>query len=223
MNIKEVVDRIIVEADVNPAEYTVEARLADVNSEYIILVEKAMQIGSIEPISNAEVLDEVFSIVEGSNTHLRTIKDVPIQRVDYRFDGDSRWCRLELDQTRAINTWCCKDKCCDIRFFVNEKQIFIENGRPGEIRVTYVHGNVPLFTMGDYENINPPELDWLPVVFHDLVWLRPALYQAQYYKTNRVNALETRIERLQTLFDNHYGRNAVKNSQISTDEPINYR
>ena len=64
MNIKQIVDKITKEADINPREYTVADRIVDVNSEYLMLVEKARQIGSIEPISNAETFTEILNDIE---------------------------------------------------------------------------------------------------------------------------------------------------------------
>lgn len=213
MNIKTIVDKIPKEADINPSEYTVEDRIIDVNSEYLKLIEKATQIGSIEPISGAESLVETFSIVEGSNTHLREIKDVPVERVDYRAEGATKWCRMDRDQSRAVNVFC----GCGIKFFANEKQIMIEQGRPGEVRVTYVHGDVTTFTLADYNAGNPPSPTWLPEVYHDLLWLYPALKMARFYKTNRVNGLIEMIAPLQTMFNNRYGRNATQNSKFKTE------
>ena len=214
MNIKEIVDKIPKEADINPNEYVVTDRIADVNSRLLILIEKANQIGSNQPMkSETENIFETFSIVSGSNTLTRTIKDVPILRVDYRPNNTSKWCRLDMDKTRAINTWA----YCDIKFFANEKQVFVENGQAGEVRITYTRGGVTLFTLADYNNATPPSPDMIPVEFHDLLWLYPSLRQARIYKKDRVDGLEAEIKELQTLFDNHYGRNAVTDSMFVTE------
>lgn len=213
MNIKEIVDKIPKEADVNPSEYTVADRVADVNSRLLILVAKASQIGSKEPMNDGEDISETFNIVDGSNTLTRTIENVPILRVDWRPNNLSRWCRLDLDPTRGINTWA----YCDIKFFANEKEIFIENGRAGEVRVTYARGAVTLFTVADYSAIPAPSPDILPLEFHDLLWLYPALRQARIYKKDRVAGLEAEVNELQTLFNNHYGRNAVNESKFRTE------
>lgn len=213
MTIKEIVDKIPKEADINPSEYTVADRVADVNSRFLILVARASQIGSKEPMNDGEDISEIFNIVDGSNTLARTIENVPILRVDWRPDNTSRWCRLDLDKTRGINTWA----YCDIKFFANEKEIFIENGRVGEIRVTYARGAVTLFTVADYSATPAPSPDILPIEFHDLLWLYPALRQARIYKKDRVAGLEAEVKELQELFDNHYGRNAVNESKFRTE------
>lgn len=219
MNIKDIVDKIPKEADINPAEYTVPDRLVDVNSIARQLREKSIQIGSKEPMSNEEPISETFTIVQGSNTLTRTIKDSPIFRVDFKATGATRWCRLDLDESRGINTWC----GCEITFFANEKQVFVENGRAGDIRITYVMGSIADFDMADYLDYNPPSPDWLPEAFHDLLWLYPALDQANYYKKDRVPRLEAKLNNLQTLFNNRYKRNAITTSQIKTDSPPNNR
>lgn len=213
MNIKQIVDKIPKEADINPNEYVVADRIDDVNSRLLILIERANQIGSNQPMNDGEDISEDFTVVAGSNAFDRTIKNVPILRVDWRPNNTSRWCRLELDKTRAINTWA----YCDIKFFANEKEIFIENGRAGELRVTYSRGEVTLFTVADYNNVTPPSPDILPIEFHDLLWLYPALRQARIYKEDRVAGLEAEVNELQELFDNHYGRNASTESKFRVE------
>lgn len=214
MNIKQIVDKIPKEADINPAEYTVADRISDVNSQYLQLIEKARQIGSIEPISGVETFTESFAIVAGANTLTRTIKDIPIERIDYKPTGASKFRRVNRDISRSLNTW----QCLGMKFFANEKQIFIENGLAGDIRVTYIGGNVTTFTESDYNAGTPPTPTFLPEVFHDLLWLHPALTQAQYYKTDRVNGLTDKVTKLQNLFDNRYGRNAVQTSRFQTGD-----
>ena len=214
MNIKQIVDKIPKEADINPNEYVVADRIDDINSRLLILVERANQKGSKEPMNDGEDVSEDFTVVSGSNTFDRTIKNVPIQRVDWRPNNTSRWCRLDLDKTRAINTWA----YCDIKFFANEKEIFIENGRAGELRVTYSRGTVTLFTVADYSATPAPSPDILPIEFHDLLWLYPALRQARIYKKDRVAGLEVEVKELQELFDNHYGRNASTDSKFRVEK-----
>lgn len=214
MNIKQIVDKIPKEADINPNEYVVADRIDDINSRLLILVERANQIGSNQPMNDDGDISEDFTVVAGSNTFDRTIKNVPIQRVDWRPNNTSRWCRLDLDKTRAINTWA----YCDIKFFANEKEIFIENGRAGELRVTYSRGTVTLFTVADYSATPAPSPDILPIEFHDLLWLYPALRQARIYKKDRVAGLEVEVKELQELFDNHYGRNASTDSKFRVEK-----
>lgn len=214
MNIKTIVDKIVKEADIQAANYSVADRLTDVNSIYLRLVEKAVQIGSKIPISKAEANSETFDVVDGSQTFTRTIKNAPIQRVDFMPSGGSYYEKVDEDNSRQINGFCLGDT----RFFANEKQIFVEGGRPGTLRVTYARGNVVLFTQADYDNVLPPSPDWLPEEFHDLLWLKPATRQAKFYKKDRAGALEDETNEVQALFDNHYGRNAVHDGQIMTDE-----
>lgn len=214
MNIKEIVDKALKESDVQAQDWIVADRLVDVNSEYRIRVEKSVQIGSKVPASSKEAVSETFSVVEGSNTFDRTITDVPVVRVDFMPTGSSRYERVTRDQSRMINGWCFGD----IKGFFDEKRVFIENGVGGTLRVTYGRGALTTFDMDDYEDEDPPSPDFLPEVFHPLLWLRPALRQARFYKTDRVKGLEEEVLRLETLFDNHYGRDAVLDSQIVTDE-----
>lgn len=221
--IKYLVDKIVKEADINPREYTVEDRIDDINQKYLELIEKAVQIGSTEPISGAEVVSETFTTVQGSNTFTRTLKDIPLFRVDFMPTGGSRYCRISEDQSRGINVWCCKKGCCCITFFADEKRIFVEDARPGTIRLTYARGAITTFTVGDYESLTPPSPVWLPETFQKLLWLEPATVMAEYYKKDRAVALRNQLTKLETLFENHYRRNAQWNQEVCTDSGPNYR
>ena len=223
MNIKEVIDNIWIEADIQKNHYPVENALRDVNARILKLIGKARRIASQEPISNNEVFSEIFTITQESQTFTRTIKDIPIFRVDFKPTGAEKWCRIHEDQSRGINTWCCKDGCCCVKYFADEKRVFIEDGRDGELRVTYASGEFTPFDLDDYNAPNPPEITWIPEEFQDLIWLYPALRQARNYKTNRVTGLVEEITELQLAFDSHYRRNAQWNQQIETDSPLNYR
>lgn len=214
MNIKQLVDKLRKEADVQTSSYSVENAIEDINAEYLFRIEKATQIGSTVPISNAEATTETFIVVDGSNTFTRTIKDAPILRVDYMPTGGSYNERLEEDQSRRVNSFCLHG----MRFFANEKQVFVEDGRAGTLTVTYTRGNITSFIAADYDEVTPPSPDWLPEVFHPLLWLTPALVQAGYYKPDRVPVLKLQFDRLDDLFFNHYGRKSAFNSRFETEE-----
>lgn len=215
MNIKKIVDKITREADISPAQYLVVDRLEDVNDKYQELIELAVQIGSTVPISKPETFSETFTItLTQSQTLTRTIKDAPIQRVDFMPEGGTQYEKVSEDPERRINVWC----GCGLKFFANEKQIFIEDGRAGTLRITYTRGNVVLFTEADYNNATPPSPDWLPETFHPLLWLEPATYQAELYKKDRAVALRNKLTKLQNLFFSHYNRSAVQNSKFEVHD-----
>jgi len=221
MNITQIVDKIVKEADVNPAEYLVADRIDDINEKYLETIELAVQIASTEPISGDEIVSEEFTVALGSNEFLRTIKNIFLFRVDFKAEGSNLWTRVERDQSRKIGRSFCG---CGIRVFVDEKRVFVEEGKVGTIRVTYARGDITTFVLSDYDAYDPPSPDWLPEVFHPILWLAPALAQAEYYKKDRVQYLRDRLARLETLFYNHYSRNAIQNSRFETgNENGNYR
>ena len=205
-NIKQLVDKIPAEADINPSEYPVAVRIEDINEVYLSLVEQARQIASTEPISADETFEEVFTLVRGSNEFERTIPDVPILRVDFQRTGSESWCEVHEDQMRKRGRRTCT---CGFTYFADEKRIFAEDARPGTLRVTYASGEVVPFTVGDYQDNTPPHPVWLPKTFVPLLYLKPALVQAEYYKTDRVSGILRRIERLEELFYTHYSRNSA--------------
>lgn len=212
MNIAQIVDKIVVESDVQASQYPIANRIDDINAKYLALIEKAIQIGSKEPISGLEVFSETFTVVTGSNTFVRTIKDIPIVRVDFQHSGSTGYCRVTEDLARKIGFLC----SCGMKFFADEKRIFVENGRPGTVRITYARGDITLFTEADYSNPTPPSPTWLPSTFHPLLWLEPAAVQAEYYKKDRAVSLRNQVTRLETLFENHYQRNAVGMARFDT-------
>jgi hypothetical protein len=215
MNIKEIADKIIKEADVTTANYQIADRIVDINSMYLRLVEKAVQIGSKLPISNGEANSETFTVVSGSNTFTRTMKNVPIVRVDFKHEDAEIYQAVDFDNSRLISGV----NFGEMRFWANQKQVFIEEGYAGTLRVTYARGAVTLFTVADY-NLGSawPSPDWLDEVFHDLLWLKLAYRQAKMYKKDRAAGIKEELDELQTLFDNKFGRDSIHDSAFSTDE-----
>lgn len=207
-------DKIVVEADIQASQYPVENRIDDVNAKYLQLIEKATQLGSKEPQSALEAVSETFAVVDGTNTFTRTIKDNPIFRVDFQHENSTGYCRIKEDLSRRLGFIC----GCGMKFFADEKRIFIDKGIAGTVRVTYVHGNVVPFTVADYNSITPPSPVWLPEAFQPLLWLEPAAVQAEYYKKDRAVSLRNQVTRLENLFNNRYFRNAEINLRFQTSE-----
>lgn len=217
MDIKQIVDKIVKEGDLNPNEYSVADRIVDVNEWYLYYIEKAMQIGSREPISASEAISETFTVVPGSNTFTRTKQDIPIMRVDFQFAGSSTWQKVTEDISRLIGGF----ECFEMKFFADEKRVWVENGQNGTLRVTYAHGGIVLFTTADYSMSTPPEPEFLPIEFRKLLWLRPATIQAEYYKKDRAVSLRNQLTEVENLFINHYRRGSSINGKIVTDEDYN--
>lgn len=216
MHIKSIADKIISESQVNARDYSVADRIDDINQIYLEKVEHAVQIGSTVPISAAENTSEEFTVVADSNVFTRTIKDVPIIRVDFRYAGGSQFTPVTQDQARLIAGVSIGEQT----YFANEKQFFVEEGIAGTLRVTYARGGVTLFTVADYELASAwPSPDHLPTVFHPLLWLYPAFDACRNKEVKA--ALGARIERLDPLFYNHYSRNSAVDSEFITEERRN--
>lgn len=222
MHIKEIVDKILKESDVQANSYSVADRIADVNSFYLRYIEKAVQIGSKVPISSAEDNDETFTVVSGANTFTRTIEDAPILRVDVQLDGSNIFHAVPFDQSRMINGV----DLGDMRFWANAKQIIIENGQAGTLRVTYARGAITQFTVADYElGSGWPSPDWIPEFAHDLLWLEPSYRASRKYSKGRSAYLKDERDEVRELFNNHFGRESALESAFVTDSEIegNYR
>lgn len=214
-NIKEIVDKILKESDVQASSYSVADRVADVNAEYLKLVERAVQIGSKTPISAAEEVSEEFTVVAGSNEFERTIPDVPIVRVDFQRTGSTLFEPVTPDPSRLIGGWL--DGV--VKYFADEKRFFVEEGVAGTLRVTYVRGEITLFTAADYAlGSGWPTPDFLPATFQPLLWLKPAYKAAKKYNPEKAAAIADDIVELMQLFNNHYGRQSAYDSQFVTEE-----
>lgn len=217
-DIKQIVDKIVIEADLNPSEYTVEDRISDVNDNYLYYIEKATQIGSSEPISGAEAVSENFTVVAGSNVFTRTKPNISILRVDFQYTGASTFQKVTDDITRLIGGF----DWGHMKFFADEKRIWIEGGQGGTLRVTYAHGSIVLFTAADYALSTPPEPTFMPREFRKLLWLNPATVQAEYYKKDRAVSLRNQLTIWEKLFFNHYKRKSATIGKIITDEDDNH-
>lgn len=217
-DIKQIVDKIVIEADLNPSEYTVAQRISDVNDTYLYYIEKAMQIGSSEPISASEAVSENFVVVVGSNVFARTKIDIPIMRVDFSYTGSSTFEKVTDDISRLIGGF----DWGKMKFFADEKRVWIEGGQAGTLRVTYAHGDITLFTEADYSDSTPPEPDFIPREFRKLLWLNPATVMAEYYKKDRAVSLRNQLERWEQLFYNRYKRKSATIGKIVTDEDDNH-
>jgi len=222
MHIKEIVDKILKESDVQANTYSVADRIVDVNSFYLRNIEKTVQIGSKVPISAAEDNSEEFTVVAGSNTFARTIDDAPIQRVDFQHENSSAFTSVPFDQSRLI----AGVNFGEMRFWANSKQIFIEEGYAGTLRVTYARGAITQFTVADYDLVSGwPSPDWLPEFAHDLLWLQPAHRASRKYKKDRSAYLKDELDEVMALFNNHFGRESALNSAFVNDDEVtgNYR
>lgn len=219
MDIKQIVDKIPKEADINTREYTVADRVADVNTEYLFLIEYARQIGSnIAPTDGGDA-DEVFTLVQADEqTFTRTITDTSIVKVEYRLDNTQKWRCIDHDPKACENCYAYRE----MRFAANEKKIIVKDGIVGELRVTYDRPAITLFVEADYSDVTPPAPDWLPETFHPLLWLKPAMTKAGYYKKDRYSVLEAQYTNLFELFDNHYSRHSATDSEFER-EPANRR
>ena len=225
MNIKQIIDKIVKEADVQPNEYPIADRLLDVSQIQLKYVELANQLGSSVPISAGEIFTETFVTVDGFNEFTRTMPDIDIFRVDFQPNSEGDFYRIKSDNGRHKDySWCytCDLSDCYFQFYADDKRIFIDEGRVGTIRVTYVRGEVLPFTQTDYDN--EEEVLWIPKQFQDLLWLHPAWRMASYYKPEREQYLRLELEKLEALFVRHYKRNAKIDIKIKTDDSCgNYR
>lgn len=204
MNIKDIVDKIIKEGDINPTHYTPTDRLVDVNSARRFLREKATQLGARFPaLATGEALTQTETTVQGDNTFTRDVPYANIVSVEFSHDGtyyDDLVPRHILTKKNVAS------RIGDVEFKADEKNITIKDALAGTIRITYEHGNLTDFDIDDYNAGTPPTPDDIPTFAHDLLWMRPLLMQTAFYKSERYAIIKERYDELFDMFLNHYDR-----------------
>ena len=209
MDIKYILDKIILESDVRKDRYTVANRIDDVNEEYMFLIEWATQMSSHQLHSDETTRYQIINITADADelVELRDNIDTTAVRVEFKASGASEWqC---LDWKEHCEGECCSCGCLgDMRFEIDEKKIFLYNTRVGEIRITYDRGFITKFVESDYTSATPPEPKYLPEVFRPLLWMRPAIRRSGYYKPERYQQITNEYNELFQLFKTHYSRNA---------------
>lgn len=214
-NIKYIVDTILGEADVNTEQYSIDKRIYDVNRRYLMLIEQISQIDSGVPISAKESFSEDFIIISSITTQTlnRTILDNDIIRVDFANTGSDYYEPIKENTSRLLGEL----DTGTINYIATDKQLFIENGRAGTVRVTYSHGDVTLFTRADYDlALGWPIPDFVPNTFRPLLWLYPALIQARKYKSDRVASLLEQYTELNDMFMAKYSRKSGTDQKVKT-------
>ena len=203
MNIKEISSKILVEGGVRADHYTDSERILDINNEYFFFIEKMTQKESRVSPTNGNTIYQIFSIASDIDTSIdREIIDTEVIRLEYRQSTSDDWRCIDRDIARCESCF----SNVDSRFDADEKKINLFSPMVGEYRVTYPRPAIVPFDVTDLVLPTPPSPTFLPLVFHPLLYLRPALTQAQLFKPSNVKSIETRIERLETLFNNHYDR-----------------
>lgn len=217
LNIKQIVDRIISEGDLNRAHYTVADRLIDVNTEQRKLIEIANQYGSKYRISNAEENKEVFTIVDGDNEFTRTIPNVNIVKWEWTnldTPDERDWQELVEGDTEKLE-WYIRG----MRITADEKKVFAKDAYAGKLRVTYERGLITDFTEADYNNTTPPEITWIDRLYQPLLYMGPMLPKlGKFKKGNFYTTQKKAYDDLMELFINKYGRNAKISDQLDVED-----
>lgn len=215
MNIKRITDRIYKEADVNRREYVMEDVIDDVNQEYLFLIEKARQIGPSVPMGDgAAVTQTMTNVTKGETQFSRNIANVGIVKVEYRYVNNEEWQCMDKDDLCAT----CR-KCEVATFRAYERDIYITSNVDSiDVRITYDRPLIQKFTVADVSLTTPPEPLFLPEEFHPLLWMKPALTQTGYFKTERYPVLQARYEELFEQFSQHYRRGAQYEAYVETNE-----
>lgn len=217
LNIKQIVDRITSEGDLNRAHYTVADRLIDVNTEQRKLIEIANQYGSKYRISNAEENQETFTIVDGDNEFTRDIPNVNIVKWEWTnlaTPEERDWQELTEGDHEKLE-WYIRG----MRVTADEKKIKVKDAYAGKIRVTYERGLITDFDLGDYDTSEPTEITWIDRLYQPLLYLGPMLPKlAKFKKGNFYTAQKKVYDDLLELFINKYSRNAVISDQLDIED-----
>lgn len=216
-NIKEITTKIIKKGYLNPKNYPLQDRVDDVNQALLELVEIATQRNSNQMLSGNESFTDIFTLPSsgGDFTFDRTIEYIPIVKIEWTSvssPSESDW--------REVNIGGGKYCTAGMSIVSNEQKIFVFGALQGQIRVTYTHGIVNMFTVADVNLPTPPSPDIIPYQFRELLVLKPLLPKLAHYKPERYNEAKQRYEELLALFEVHYMREAEEEFDVVN---TNYR
>jgi len=216
MKIKQIVDKVITEADVNKSKYTTTERLVDIHQVRLELNELKMQVAPYDNVKPTK--DEV--LVAGDQTFTRTITHKDIVSIEYRVDANDDWrC---LDKAKNCEGGTCGSPLGKMRYSYDTDTIYIWDGEVGNIRITYSLASIVEWVDADYaaDTKSPDELD---EVYHALLWMTLVMRHAGYYSKERYEQIAIEYNRLYDLYISHIQRNAELDMEVTGNEPSNNR
>lgn len=188
MNIKQIVDKIIKEADINPSEYTIEDRLEDIHQTRLELQTRKRLAG----MDTQTKIEQTEVLVDGDQSFAKVYKNAPIIKIEYRSTGGSEQDYICLTKRKDCVGGKCSRHFGTMAYTEDTDNVYIWQGLAGELRVTYADDTITEWVLADYTT-GTAEPTELKKVFHKLLWMEQVLRHTGYYSKERYE--QTRIER----------------------------
>ena len=196
MNIKQIVDKIIKEADVNASEYTVEDRLEDIHQTRLFLATLTRQIGSDtqKKVSQSEVL------VLGDQSFTKTFKHAEIDKIEYKATGGAERDFTCLEKREDCQGGSCSGRIGAMTYTEDTDTVYIWEALVGELRITYKDDRITKWVLADYTTgtVTPDELK---EVYHPLLWMYQVRRHAGYYSKERYEQIMIEFKELYEAFE----------------------
>ena len=212
MNIKEIVDKIIKEADVNPAEYTVADRLDDIHQTRLELVTLARQYGQA---INKKVA-QTETLISGDQSFTKTFVHAEIDKIEYRATGGSENDYICLEKRRDCVGGRCSGGVGNMTYTEDTNTVYIWNAQEGELRITYIDDRITKWTEADYTT-GTATPDELKEVYHALLWMAQVVRHTGYYSKERYEQVRIEYDSLIKKYIDDLKRNVDFHVKIETD------
>jgi len=203
MNIKEIVDKIVKEADINASEYIINDRLDDIHQTRLKLATKMRQWGYVPQKTQTDI----HTITTGNSGFAKPFKHAEIKKIEYGPTGGDENSFRCIEKRQDCNGGGCSRYIDGIKYTEDTGSVYIWNGTAGQIRVTYVYDIITKWTNADYTT-GTATPDELPEVYHALLWLDQVRRHTGYYSKERYDQLMVEYNELYKLFNNELQRNA---------------
>lgn len=209
MNIKQIVDKIIKEADVAPNEYTKEDRLVDIHQTRIELETLKRHAG----VFTQKTVEQLETLIDGDQSFTKTFNHAEIDKIEYRPTGGGETDYRCLYKRKDCTGGRCSSFVGAMQYTENRETIYLWEALEGELRITYADDRITEWVLADYTTgtATPDELE---EVYHKLLWLYQVRRHAGYYSKERYEQLMIELNKLEQMFFNELGRDADNSATV---------
>ncbi len=184
MNIKEIVDKIIKETEINSREYSIQDRLDDVHQARLELATLRRKWRD-----DSFGKQEVESIGQSASDPLtlnKPFEHATILSVGIRRNSEQDYqC---IDKAKGCSGLNCGNNGIKEEYSEDKDKVYIWDFQGGDVKITYYPEEITKWTESDY-NTGTATPDELPETYHALLWLKPAIKQAGKYSKEKFDIL----------------------------------
>lgn len=200
MNIKNLVDRIISESDVNPDEYTVVSRLEDIH-------QTRMELAALTRMAGTDVqteTEQTETLVAGDQIFAKSYRHADLIRVEYKPIGSMVSQYRCLDRRVDCTGRGCTVALGQMAYTEDSGNVYIWDGFVGDLKFTYTDDQIVEWVESDYDD-EIAEATELKEVYQKLLFLAQVVRHAGYYSKERYEQLSIEHDSLFSLFKKDLG------------------